>query len=504
MSEKNNPFLNHSNGIDIFPWNKNFDTGIDIIDEQHKKLVELVNLLAKHFAYQSNIQTLNTVFDQLTAYTIYHFQTEESIWHKYFANDELEIEHKAKHATFIDEIARLKNETAYIHRDLAIENVLSFLTQWLAFHILDCDKSMVKAIQAMQAGESLEDAKRLSENEMTKSMKVLIETVLSMYDSISNRTVQLMREIVERQKIEEKQRLSSSVFENTLDAICVTDKNLIIIEANPSFCRAKQASSDNIIGQSLSNLKTAFRNEIFFEQIGLDLEQCGYWSGEIYDQISDTERTEEWLTLSSVKNRSGDITNYVAVFSNVANLLELKNDLEHHAYHDSLTGLPNRILLMDRLTLALARTDRNRDFLAVCYLDLDGFKAVNDTLGHAAGDKLLKEVARRFSKLLRGNDTVARLGGDEFVILFGDLRQPSDYEMLLDRLLDSINEPILIDNDAAHVSASIGVTIYPRDNTIANQLLEHADLAMYHAKQSGKSKHILYSTLSPPQCGNTH
>lgn len=482
--------------IDIFPWNKNFDTGIEIIDEQHKRLLELVNTLAKHFVNQSDVITLNTVFDELTAYTIYHFETEEAIWHQYFPNDELEITHKATHQKFIDEIVTLRNEESTVGTEQVIENVLSFLTQWLAFHILDNDKRMAKTIQAIQNGATLEEAKYESEGEMTGAMKVLIATILSMYDSICNRTVQLMREILERQKIEAKQRLSTNVFENTLDAICITDKNFNIVEINPSFCRAAESDSETLIERYLPDIKPALKNPALFEKIMSELERCGHWSGEIcYHQPNNGQHKphEEWLTLSSAKNELGVVTNYVAVFSNVANLLELKNELEHHAYHDALTGLPNRILLYDRLKQAILRSDRNHKPLAICYLDLDGFKKVNDTLGHSAGDELLKEVAHRFSKLLRANDTVARLGGDEFVILFGDLTDSEDYKLLLDRVLQHINEPIFIDGDEANVSASIGVTLYPLDKNSADELLEHADVAMYHAKQSGKSQYQLYN-----------
>lgn len=496
MIENNIMPISITSNIDIFPWNKNFDTGIAIIDEQHKKLLELVNTLAKHFVNQADVITLNSVFDELTAYTIYHFETEEAIWHQYFPNDELEIAHKATHQKFIDEIVKFRDAESTVGTEQVIESVLSFLTQWLAFHILDNDKRMAKTIQAIQNGSTLEQAKTESEGEMTGAMKVLIATILSMYDSICNRTVQLMREILERQKIEAKQRLSSNVFENTLDAICITDKNFNIVEVNPSFCRATDSDSEKIIGCYLPNMKSALQHPDLFEKITSELERCGHWSGEIYYHSKPDEQKkhhEEWLTLSSVKNEQGLVTNYVAVFSNVANLLELKNVLQHHAYHDALTGLPNRILLYDRLKQAILRADRNHKPLAICYLDLDGFKHVNDTLGHAAGDELLKEVAHRFSKLLRANDTVARLGGDEFVILFGDLTDADDYKLLLDRVLQHINEPIFIDGNEANVSASIGVTLYPLDKNPADELLEHADVAMYHAKQSGKAQYQLYN-----------
>jgi diguanylate cyclase (GGDEF)-like protein/hemerythrin-like metal-binding protein/PAS domain S-box-containing protein len=480
--------------IDIFPWNKNFETGIEIIDQQHKKLLELVNALAKHFVNQSNPLTLNTILDELTAYTVYHFETEEAIWHQYFANDELEREHHATHGKFIEEVLALKNQNSTLNAEQVIENVLSFLTQWLAFHILDNDKRMAKVVFALQNGVPLEIAKHQSESEMTGAMKILISTVLSMYDSICNRTVQLMREIIERQKIEAKQRLASNVFENTLDAICITDNALKIIEVNPTFCRAKKLTANKIIGQNLPELKIAFKNAALFEEVWFAIRKIGHWSGEIYPDVK-TKNNIEWLTLSAVKNESGDVTNYVAVFSNVANLLELKRDLEHHAYHDALTGLPNRTLLTDRLTQALLRTERHRNTLAICYLDLDGFKAVNDTFGHAAGDLLLKEIAQRFSKLLRATDTVARLGGDEFVILFGDLAKPDDYKLLLDKVCHAVNQPILLgkNGDVGNVSVSIGVTFYPSDECSAQELLEHADLAMYHAKEAGKSQYKIFT-----------
>lgn len=514
MREADNPVVTN---IEIFPWNENFDTGIAIIDEQHKKLVYLLNSLAKQLVNQADSITLNSIFNELTDYAIYHFQTEEGIWHQYFCDDELELKHKATHSRFIDEIIFLKNEEGQLSATQIVEDILSFLTRWLAFHILDSDKRMAKMVQLMQEGLTLNEAKLQTEQEMSEAMNALIQAILSMYDNVCNRTVQLMKEIVECQKIEAKQRLASNVFENTLDAICITDRNLNVIEVNPSFSRTKKLSPADLIGkhlpdligqhllpdstdQHLPDLKISLKYGALFEKIWQELEQYGYWSGEVYSQIADNPRDEEWLTLSSVKNEYGELTNYVAVFSNVANLLELKRELEHHAHHDALTGLPNRVLLADRLNLALARAERSRNTLAICYLDLDGFKAVNDTLGHGAGDELLKEVAHRFSKLLRANDTVARLGGDEFVILFGDLNNPCDYEMLLDRVLHNLKEPIPLGDDIAHVSASIGVTLYPQDKAMPEELLEHADSAMYQAKQSGKSKYVLYT----PQCGNTH
>jgi diguanylate cyclase (GGDEF)-like protein len=193
-----------------------------------------------------------------------------------------------------------------------------------------------------------------------------------------------------------------------------------------------------------------------------------------------------------VHNEQGELVNYVAVFSNVGQLLEREQAMKHMANHDILTGLPNRVLLGDRLELALANAERLGESLAVCFLDLDGFKPVNDFFGHAAGDEVLKILSQRLKGLLRSNDTVARFGGDEFVILVGALHHPEDYRTFLDRVLATINQPIEVAGGVVQVSASIGVSLFPDNGTHAAELLQHADEAMYQAKRAGKSRYQLY------------
>ena len=166
--------------------------------------------------------------------------------------------------------------------------------------------------------------------------------------------------------------------------------------------------------------------------------------------------------------------------------------MERIANHDALTGLPNRVLLADRMELAIAHAERTRGLLAVCYLDLDGFKPVNDSLGHAAGDHLLREVSQRLLNSMRGNDTLARLGGDEFVILLGDLKRREDCAELLERLLLEISQPVNIQSHTVSVSASVGVTFFPQEAGDPGVLLLHADKAMYEAKRLGKSRCCFY------------
>ncbi|MGZ5031406.1 MAG: bacteriohemerythrin, partial [Methylobacter sp.] len=189
--------------VEVFPWNKNFEVGVSLIDEQHQKLVELLNVLAGHLAYQSDVPTLNTVFNDLAEYAIYHFQAEERIWHAFFPEDAWETKHKEDHRRFLTTVNRIMAGKTARPLDEVIEEILTFLTQWLAFHILDTDMRMAKVVLAVQSGVPLDQAKEQADQEMSGAMRVLIETMLSMFEALSSRTMQLAREVVERQKAEQ-------------------------------------------------------------------------------------------------------------------------------------------------------------------------------------------------------------------------------------------------------------------------------------------------------------
>lgn len=188
-----------------------------------------------------------------------------------------------------------------------------------------------------------------------------------------------------------------------------------------------------------------------------------------------------------------EVTHYVGILSSISQLLERQQSQLSIANHDTLTGLPNRHLLEDRLAQAIVRSQRSQRLLAICFLDLDGFKQVNDTLGHEAGDEVLRVIASRLKKVVRAEDTVARIGGDEFILLLGELNDDLSLRQLLDRILLDIAQPILINEIPASVTASIGITTYPRDQSDPDDLLAHADKAMYSAKNNGKSQYCFYS-----------
>jgi diguanylate cyclase (GGDEF)-like protein/hemerythrin-like metal-binding protein/PAS domain S-box-containing protein len=474
---------------EIFPWNDNFKTGIALIDKQHRRLVDLINMLTSHITHQSDIPALNSIFTELSEYADYHFRAEEKIWSQYFLGDELETEHKQTHRNFIETLHGLKGEENTKPQEQVVADILSFLTHWLAYHILDNDMNMAKIVLGIQSGLSLEEAKIQAEGEMSGAMKVLIETVLLMYDSLSSRTLHLMKEIIERQRAETKLRLAANVFENTLDTICITDAKANIVDINPSFCQTCDLTREELLGKNLKTLKSGFNDQDFSLALWETVNIKGYWCGEIRNRKPSGKLETEWLTLSSIRDERGAITNYVGVFSNVSQLFQRQHKLEFIAGHDALTGLPNRVLLADRLELAIANAERSSEIFAVCYLDLDGFKPVNDRLGHAAGDQLLCEIAKRFKSVVRSNDTVARVGGDEFVIVLGKMKSPDECKVILDRLLEEISRPIHIGNETAHVTTSIGVAIFPHDGSDSESLLKLADQAMYLAKNSGKCRY---------------
>lgn len=477
---------------DIFPWNENFQTGLTVIDVQHRKLVELLNKLASHLASEVGESELNLVFDELTDYAQYHFKTEEAVWRKYLPVDELMLQHTDAHQEFVTEVNDLRGKEDTLATEQVIEEIVIFLTHWLAFHILETDKHMAKIVLSVQLGLSLDEAKEKAGMEMNGALRVLIETILNMYDTLSTRTLQLMREVAERQRAEEKLRLSRTVIDSTLEAIFITDENGMVIDTNPSFCLDLQLEHEQIMGKDVRQLKPSLFSPNKSDEIWKAAIENGHWAGETVGRDANGEIEGAWLALSSIKNSEGVITHFVGVVSSITHLVKRQQILEVEANHDALTGLPNRRLLQDRLSQAITRSNRGGRVLAVCYLDLDGFKQVNDTLGHDAGDDVLRLIAGRISKMLRGEDTVVRLGGDEFILLMGDLESEEYAVQLLNRLLKDIAQPMVIHGKQAKVSASVGVTFYPGDPSTPELLLKHADEAMLTAKREGKSRYHFY------------
>jgi diguanylate cyclase (GGDEF)-like protein/PAS domain S-box-containing protein len=298
-------------------------------------------------------------------------------------------------------------------------------------------------------------------------------------------------DMTRQRQAEERLRLAASVFAHAHEGICVTDAQERIVDVNPRFCELTGYSVEEVLGRTPRLFKSGYQPTEFYKAMWQAIHREGHWRGEVWNRRRDGRLYAERLTISAVTDHHGVVSHYVGVLSDITSAKEYEERLERIAHYDVLTGIPNRALLADRMAMAIAQTQRSRTLLGVCYLDLDGFKPVNDTYGHEVGDLLLVEVAERLRACLRGGDTVARLGGDEFVLLLLGLDSMQECRLALERILEAMRRPMAVDGHRVEVSASIGVTLYPQDDADADTLLRHADMAMYQAKQLGKNRYHL-------------
>ncbi|BBE51829.1 Cyclic di-GMP phosphodiesterase Gmr [Ferriphaselus amnicola] len=300
-------------------------------------------------------------------------------------------------------------------------------------------------------------------------------------------------DITEQKRNEEKLKLAASVFQEAGEGIIITDADAHIMDINRMFTTITGYSREEAIGGKPSILKSGVHGHEFYQALWQELLETGYWHGEINDRRKNGEQFIEEISIIAVRNDAGLVSHYIGIFADITEKKQQQEKIERLAYYDSLTGLPNRVVLADRMEQAMARADRNNRHIAFCYIDLDGFKPINDRYGHKAGDKVLIEIGRRLSETIRSNDTVARLGGDEFVLLLSDLETASEGNQILARVLERVAQPCDISADiSVAVTASIGVALYPSDENDPDTLLRHADQAMYQAKQQGRSRIHLF------------
>ncbi|NOQ77380.1 MAG: EAL domain-containing protein [Methylococcaceae bacterium] len=301
-------------------------------------------------------------------------------------------------------------------------------------------------------------------------------------------------DISDRKYAEEKLKLSGRVFNDTHEGIIITDANKLIIDVNPAFCTITGYNTEEVLGQNPSILSSGKQSPEFYRDMWHNIDKHGYWQGEVWNRKKGGELYAELLIISALKDGNDKVVNYVGLFSDITSSKQHQDELSIMAHYDVLTGLPNRTLFIDRFNQAIAHSKRSQSLLAVCFLDLDNFKPVNDNYGHAVGDQLLIEVAQRIKGNIREADTVSRQGGDEFAILLGDINSYTQCQRTLDRILNSLAQPYLIDGYPHKITASIGVTLYPEDNEDLDTLLRHADNAMYQAKLKGKHRFHLFNT----------
>ena len=296
-----------------------------------------------------------------------------------------------------------------------------------------------------------------------------------------------------RKASDEKLRLSSRVFSDTHEGIIITDSHKKIIDVNPAYCEITGFSHEDIIGQLYGNQNSGKQSPAFYQEMWQNINDEGYWQGELWNLKKNGDLYAELLTISSLKNEDNIIVNYVSVFTDITSSKHQQEQLNMMAHYDVLTGLPNRALFVDRFAQAIAHSKRTGKLLAVCFLDLDSFKPINDNYGHDVGDKLLIEVSERIKQSIRTEDTVSRQGGDEFALLLNDIESTEQCTHTLERIHYALSLPYFIESNYHKISASSGATLYPTDNGDIDTLVRHADQAMYKAKIAGKNRFHLFN-----------
>ena len=300
-------------------------------------------------------------------------------------------------------------------------------------------------------------------------------------------------ELRERNEDRERLRQAAAVFDCTREGVLVTDRHGIIVHVNRAFMEITGYQTDEVLGKQPSLFKSGHHPASFYQAMFATLTRCGEWSGEIWNRRKSGEIYPQWQTIRLIHDDQGQLSHYVAVFSDISAIKDSEHELKYLAHHDPLTDLPNRLLFTDRAEQALASAQIHKRGCALLMIDLDHFKMINDSLGHTVGDQLLKAVAERLQALLGPEITLARLGGDEFAVLAESCPQLMQAAALAQRIIDGLKEPFQIGEHQLFINTSIGISLFPGDALSAEQLLRNADSALFKAKSAGRDGYALYT-----------
>lgn len=303
----------------------------------------------------------------------------------------------------------------------------------------------------------------------------------------------IFADVTDRRRNEEKLRQAAVVFDSTTEAIMITDAEAKIISVNKAFTEVTGFKLEDVLGKKTTFQKSGKHDDSFYQAIWRSLKKHGQWQGEIWNRRKDGVLYPVWENISVVKDEQGKTTRYISIFSDISTIKKTEQKLNHLAHHDSLTGLANRLAFNANLEQALQRAQRHQNKVALLFMDLDRFKEINDTMGHAAGDRVLQVVAKRLKKSVRAQDVVCRLGGDEFTIILEELSKISDTEKLAKKIIHLVSQPIPLDQKEVAISASVGISIYPDDADNAQDLAKAGDTAMYSAKSRGRQTFAFFS-----------
>ena len=300
-------------------------------------------------------------------------------------------------------------------------------------------------------------------------------------------------DITEYVKQKKQLQQSAAVFEHTMDGIMITDAKGIMISVNLALLKMTGYSKEELIGQNPSILKSGQHNKQFYKDMWKIIIEKGSWKGKILNRTKDGLLTQTWLSISTVKDDKGNVLNYIAIHTDLNELILIQEKVDFIAHHDSLTKLPNRRYLEETLEQIISLSKREESNFSILFIDLDRFKLINDTLGHDIGDELLKVVSIRIKNLLRKSDTLARMGGDEFIIVSPNIKSKDEPAHISTKILQSLEKTIDIKGYTLNITASIGISIFPEDGETSANLIKHADSAMYHAKDLGKNTYQYFT-----------
>jgi len=301
----------------------------------------------------------------------------------------------------------------------------------------------------------------------------------------------LVRKVGCKDVLNERQ-LSAKVLENISEGVIIADEKGSILSVNPAFEIVTGYSEEEVLGKNPSMFQSGIHGPEFYKVMWEEIYSTGKWKGEIWNKKKNGEVYPEWLTISSITDQDGKITNFVAVFSDLTGRKHTEDKLRKLAHYDTLTGVANRYSLNTRLESLIQTALKYKQQLAILFLDLDRFKHINDTLGHSYGDMLLKEVSLRLKGLIKNKDIIARLGGDEFVIVLTNIKHPKEAVHVAEDIIHSLARSFLLHQHEVYISTSIGISFFPLDGLTMEALLRNADKAMYKAKSSGKNQYELY------------
>ena len=307
----------------------------------------------------------------------------------------------------------------------------------------------------------------------------------------------ILRNITYLREAEIDTKIATMVFEIAAEGVMITDIDGEIVAVNPAFSQITGYAAHEAIGRKASLLRSGIHDVAFYAEFWRTLRETGKWQGEMYNRRRNGEMYPAWQTISAATDNCGRVLSYVAIFSDISRLARAEKRLAYLAHYDTLTGLPNRHLFHDRLHQTIANAKRSEVPFTLIFVDLDRFKAINDQMGHHAGDRVLHEAGRRLAAAVRESDTVARIGGDEFVIIAPGLSGSDDIRRFCRNVIDQLIEPINLDDGQVSIGGSLGCAEYPRHTDDEETLLKYADIAMYQAKLAGGSVHFVYDSGRP-------